>query len=111
MFPTSAFNQASLGYPYPGQQPPASLYQSQYGAVAGFNHQAQTPFQQAPPPRGQSLPASGRQYAAPTGPYAQPPPSSFRRQHRGQYPPQPPSQHYEHRSHHGSKSKCLVLRK
>jgi hypothetical protein len=116
MFPTSAFNQAPIGYAYPGQQPPTSLYQSQYGGVAGFNHQVAPSYQQAQPPRGQSLPASGRQYPPPPGPYPQqqqqPVPSSFRRQQRGQYPaPTTTSQHYEHRSHHGSKSKYHLLRK
>ncbi len=106
MFPTSAFNQVPIGYPYPGQQAPPSLYQSQFGGVAGFNPQIAPQFQQVPPPRGQSLPTSGRQYPPPTGPYAQPPPpsSSSRRHQHGQYPPPAPSQHYEYRSGHGSKS-------
>src|SRR6202789_3900575 len=100
MFPTSAFNQIPMGYPFPGQQPPGSLYQSQYGGIAGFNPQIAPPFQQAPPPRGQSVPAPGRQYPPLTGPYAQPPPPSSRRHQHGQYPPGVSSQHYEYRSSH-----------
>ncbi len=108
MFPTSAFNQPPIGYPFPGQQQPPSLYQSQYGGVPGFNPQIVPPFQQAPTPRGQSAPASGRQYPATTGPYAQPPSSSSRHQQYGQYPPPSSSQHYEYRSSHGSKSKYFL---
>ncbi len=111
MFPTSAFNQAPLGYPYPGQQPPASFYQSQFGGVAGFNPQVVPPFQQVPPAGGQSLPANGKQYPPLTGPYAPPPAtsSSSRRHHHGQHPPPAPSQHYEYRSSHGSKSKSSFI--
>ncbi len=110
MFPTSAFNQAPIGYAFPGQQPPVSLYQSQFGGIAGFNPQIAPPFQQVPPSRGQSLSAPGRQYPLPTGPYAPPPTlpppsSSSRRQQNGQYPPPVPSQPYEYRNTHGSKSK------
>ncbi len=112
MFPTSAFTQPPIGYPFPGQQqPPAGLYQSQYGGVAGFNPQIVPSFQQAPAPRGQSVPANGRQYPTPPGPYAAqqpappPPTSSSRRQQHGQYPPPSSSQNYEYRSSHGSKSK------
>ncbi len=106
MFPTSAFSQPPIGYPFPGQQPPPpGIYQSQYGGVAGFNPQLVPPFQQAPTLRGQSVPANGRQYPPSTGPYAQPPSSSSRRQQHGQYPPPSTSQHYEYRSGHGSKSK------
>ncbi len=106
MFPTSAFAQAPIGYSFPGQQPPTSLYQSQYGGMTGFNPQIAPSFQQAP--RGQSVPAPGRPYPPPTGPYAPPPPpsSSSRRYQNGQYPPPPASsQHYEYRSSQGSKSK------
>ncbi|CAF4740346.1 unnamed protein product [Rotaria sp. Silwood1] len=106
MFPTSAYNPASIGFPFPGQQLATSLYQSQFGGLAGFNPQVATHFQQAPPPRGQSLPASGRQYPPPTGTYVPPPPSSSsRRQKHSQFPPPAPSQYYERRSRHGSKSK------
>jgi hypothetical protein len=107
MFPTSAFGQVPIGYPFPGQQPQGSLYQSQYGGVAGFNPQVAPPFQQAPAPRGQSLPASGRQYPPPNTTYAPPPPSSSRRQQNVQYPPPASSQRYEYRSSHGSKSKRI----
>ena len=107
MFPTSAFNQPPIGYPFPGQPPHASLYQSQYGGVAGFNHQVAPSFQQNSTPRGQSVPAPGRQYPPSNGPYAQPPPASYRRQQRGQYPPPAPSHHYEHHSHHESKSNSV----
>lgn len=112
MFPTGAFNQLPLGYPFPGQQTP-SLYQSQFGGVAGFNPQIVPPFQQIPTPRGQSLPAAGRQYSTPAGPYAPPlqPTSSSRRQQQptNQYPPPAPSQHYEYRSAHGSRSKSYFF--
>ena len=51
MFPTGVFNPVSMGFQYPGQQPTAKIYQSQYG---GFNPQIPISFQQAPPPpRGQ----------------------------------------------------------
>jgi hypothetical protein len=96
MFPTGAFNPTPMAFQYPVQQPTGAIYQSQYG---GFNPQVPAPFQQVPPPRGQSLPASNRQYPPPSGTYA--PPSSRR---HGQYPPSVPPQHYEHQ-HHGSKSK------
>jgi len=90
MFPTGAFNQFPMGFQFPGQQPPASIYQSQFG---GFNPQMPVPFQQVPPPsRGQSVPPSSGPYAPPSGPYA---PTSSRR--NGQYPPPAPT--------HGSKSK------
>ncbi|CAF0960450.1 unnamed protein product [Rotaria sordida] len=107
MYPTSAFNQASIGFPFPGQQLSASLYQSQYGGLTGFNPQVAAHFQQAqPPPRGQSLPASGRQYPILNGTYIPPPSSSSsRRQKYSYYPPPAPSHHYEQRSNHGSKSK------
>ncbi|CAF3040182.1 unnamed protein product [Rotaria sp. Silwood2] len=107
MFPTSVFNQASIGFPFPGQQLSASLYQSQLAGFAGFNPQVVTHFQQAPPPpRGQSLPASGRQYPPPTSTYVPPPlSSSSRRQKHSQHPPPASSQHYGQRSRHGSKSK------
>jgi hypothetical protein len=86
MFPTGAFNQIPMGFQYPGQQQPTpAIYQSQYG---GFNPQVA-------PPRGQSLPASSRQYPPPGGSYA---PTTSRR--HGQHAP---SQHYEHRRH-GSKT-------
>jgi hypothetical protein len=96
MFPTGAYNQIPMGYQYPGQQPPppapAAIYQSQY---AGFNP---APFQQAPPPsRGQSLPAAGRHYPPPSGPYA-----SISSRRNGQYPQPVPPQNYEHHTH-GSK--------
>jgi hypothetical protein len=106
MFPTGTYNQGPIGYQFPGQQPPASLYQSQFGAVGGFNQQVPS-FQQALSPRGQSLPASGRQYPPPSGQCAPAPSSSSRRQQQGQCPLPPPpasSQHYEYRSSHGSKS-------
>ena len=112
MFPTSAFNQAPLAYAFPVQQQPGSLYQSQYGGVAGFNPQIAPGFQQPPPPpRGQSAPNAGRQYPPPTDPYAPvgAPSSSSRRQQNGQYPPPASSQHYEHRSTHGSKSMRVLL--
>jgi len=111
MYPTSAFNQGPIGYGFPGQQPPpGSLYQSQYAGVAGFNPQVAPPYQPAPQPRGQSLPASGRQHAPASNSYAPPPSSSSRRQQPGQYPPPAPSQHYEYRSSHGSKRKCSFFR-
>lgn len=105
MFPTSAFGQVPLGYPYPGQQQPGSVYQSQYGNLTGFNPQVPPAFQQAPQPRGQSAPNVGRQYPPTTGPYVPPAPTSSRRGQQGQYPPPAPSQHYEYRSTHTSKSK------
>jgi hypothetical protein len=100
MFSTGAFNPTPMGFPFPGQQQAGSIYQSQYG---GFNPQ----FQQAPSSRGQSLPASIRQYPPPNGPYAPGPASSSRR--HGHYPPSGPAQHHEHRSSHGSKSKFEFL--
>ena len=114
MFPTGAFNQPSFGYPFPGQQPLTSMYQSQFGGITGFNPALTPTFPQVPATRGQSLPAAGRQYPPPTGPYGPPPTqtapplasTTSRRQQIGQYPPPPaPSQHYEYRSSHGSKSK------
>lgn len=111
MFPTSAFGQVPLAYPYPGQQQqqqqqPGAIYQSQYGNLTGYNPQIPPAFQQAPQPRGQSAPNVGRQYPATnTGPYVSQPPTSSRRGQQGQYPPPAPSQHYEHRSAHTSKSK------
>lgn len=109
MFPTGVFNQAPLAFPFPGNQTP-SLYQSQYGGVAGFNPQLVSPYPQIPAPRGQSLPAPGRQFSTPTGPYIsqQPPPptqpSSSSRRQPNPYPPPAPSQHYEYRHSHGSRS-------
>lgn len=105
MYPTSAFNQPPMGFPFAGQQPPGPIYQSQYGGVAGFNPQVPPSYQPPPQARGQSLPASGRHPPPSAGSYA-PPSSSARRQQHGQYPPPAPSQHYEYRSTHGSKSKC-----
>ncbi len=100
MFPTGAFNPISMGFQYPGQQPTAPIYQSQYG---GFNPQVPPTFQQIPSARGQSLPASSRQYPLSNGPYV---PTSSRR--HGQYPPPTSSQHYEY--HHQSwKSKFFFL--
>ncbi|CAM2706722.1 unnamed protein product [Rotaria socialis] len=114
MFPPGAFNQANIAFPFPGQQLPGSLYRSQYGGVTGFTpqmvpnfQQIQQDYQQAASIRGQSLPAAGRPYPPPTGPYTPgPPPSSSSRRHKhSQHPPPAPSQHYEQRSSHGSKSK------
>lgn len=108
MFPTSAFNQAPMAFPFPGQQPAPSIYQSQFGAMTGFNPSMLPQFPQFQPPRGQSVPTPGRPYPTSAGPYAQPPPpssSSSRRQQSNQYPPPASSQHYEYRSSHGSKSK------
>ena len=113
MFPTSAFNQTPMVFPFPGQQPLPSIYQSQFGGMTGFNPSLVPQFQQIPPPlRGQSVPTPGRQYPPSTGPYGPPPPpvisSSSRRQQMGQYPVAVSSQHYEQRNSHGSKSKGFL---
>ena len=104
MFPTSAFHQASMSYPFPGQQIPTSTYQPSYGAgfggtaaAAGFNPQVAPYFQQGSQLRGHSLGSSSRQYT---------PLSSSSRHHKhGQYPPPASSHRYEHRSSQGLKSK------
>ena len=99
MYPTAGFAAAPIGYAYPAQQAQTSLYQSQYAGVAGFAQQLPPNFQQGPPaPRGQSLPASGRQYTPPSGPYAWPRPQAH-----DQYPPPAPSQNYDYQSRHVSK--------
>ncbi|CAF4091354.1 unnamed protein product [Rotaria magnacalcarata] len=125
MYQIGPFNQPSIGYPFPGQPLTALPYQSQFGDATGFNPQVIPTFQQAPPPRGHSLPASGRQFpsSSPADSYVPPqspagyyvPPqspagsyassSSSRRQKHSQHPPSAPSQQYEHRSSHGSKSR------
>lgn len=98
-------------FPFPAQQPLPSIYQSQFGGMAGFNPPLVPQFQQVPPPpRGQSVPTPGRQYPPSNGPYGPPPPvisSSSRRQQTGQYPVAVPSQNYEQGSGHRSKSKSF----
>ena len=96
MFPISNFHPMSMGFPFAGQQQqqqqsaPPSMYHSQYG---GFHRQIPSAFAQ--PPVQPYPPSNGL------------PPSSPR---RNQYPPPPaPSQHYEYRRNHRSKSNCHFL--
>lgn len=111
MYPPNAFPQAGLGFPYPGQQVPAAFYQTQYGAMPGFNPQVLQNYQQVTAPRGQSLPATGRQYPPVTTAYVPPPSLSSRNQKQSQYVPPPPSKHHEQRSNHGSKSTLYSLKR
>lgn len=105
MFPMSAFNQPTMGYPFLGPQIQNSLYQSQYAAAAaGFNPQAAPQYQQIAAPRGQSLPATGRQYLPP-------PSASSRHQKHSHYPPPAAPPQYEHHNNRGSKSTYLSISK
>ena len=115
MFPTAGFPQVPMTFGFSAQQAPNALYQSQFGGYGGFNPQMMAPYQAAPavaaaPPRGQSMPATGRQYPQPpTGPFSPGPSGWPRRQQNEQYPPPAPSQHYEHHVNHGSKSTSIFF--
>ncbi|CAF3851461.1 unnamed protein product [Rotaria magnacalcarata] len=97
MFTTAAFNKLPMGFQYPVQQPPPTIYQSQYG---GFNPPIPLSFPQVSLSRGQSLPPASRQLPLSNGQFIQ---KSSRR--NGQYPPAGPTQPNERRPKHGSKNK------
>ncbi|CAF3261511.1 unnamed protein product [Rotaria socialis] len=97
MFTATAFNKLPMGFQYPVQQLPPTIYQSQYG---GFNPSIPLSFPQASLSRGQSLPPASRQLPPSNGQFIQ---KSSRR--NGQYPPAGPTQQNERRPKHGSKNK------